>query len=199
MLMKRAYLNGCPIDKDTYRQLEIASHVDLADASNTQASEFTRNILRCLDIDGLRQRKQANIERFIGHALATPSAHWQPLFHEWPAGSVPLNPIITCTNGETRDALRAFLMARNIFTAVHWLQPIDGVSSDEPSTLQLADRILTIPLDDRYGAEDVDLALQNVAGPNTVSLSGQTTCGLTRHGRQFHQTRFRMRAGRMVS
>lgn len=163
MLLKRAYLNNNEVAKQTYRQLELESHKEMGFIEDTVVSRFTANVLPCLDVVNMRSRRAENISKFIHLSLNHPSDNWQLLFDSWEAGNVPLNSVIVCRTGEIRNALRQYLIEQNIYTAVHWQQPDGDVSSKEPQTLDLVQRILTIPNDPRYDLEDITRMFDRIA------------------------------------
>jgi len=155
MLLKRAYLNGGNVSKDTYRQLEIESHDSLNDVENDKISAFSANVLSSLDIKQFRGRREANVKHFLNLALSEQERNWQPLFSSWENGSVPFNSIIVCRNREIRDFLRQHLISKSIFPPIHWPQPHDGMTSKDLEAIDLSNRILTIPTDQRYSLNDV--------------------------------------------
>lgn len=162
MLLKNAFLRGYAIDKDVYRQLEMASQVDLESELDAAASPFTRNVLQALDIGGMRRRKQENIDHFLERAKNQPSGLWSPL----PSATrntegVPLNVIVTCIDRNVRESLRRYLTGKNIFTAIHWSLD-ERIAAPDPLAKQLADRILTVPVDFRYGIDDVDRVFETM-------------------------------------
>ncbi len=155
MVLKRAYLNGGYVSKETYRQLEIESEDSLDDVSHDQISAFSKNVLCSLDIKRFRERRTANVRHFLNLSLSEQNQNWQPLFSSWDNGSVPFNSIILCRNREVRDSLRKYLISKNIFPAIHWPQPHNGITSNDLEAIDLSSRILTIPTDQRYSSSDV--------------------------------------------
>jgi dTDP-4-amino-4,6-dideoxygalactose transaminase len=155
MLLKRAFLDGAEISKDTYRLLQTQGEKYLSDETDAGVSIFTREILNCLNISELRQRREANIKQFIELISRTENPDWKPLFKSWFLGTVPFNSVLVCQNNQIREELRQFLVNCNIFPAVHWQQPLGGISSHDKIAIDLSNRILTIPLDYRYSSEDI--------------------------------------------
>ncbi|ELS03863.1 hypothetical protein Xen7305DRAFT_00035870 [Xenococcus sp. PCC 7305] len=155
MVLKRAYLNGMTINKEDYLRLSIDGQNQLDDESNSVVSTFTRNIFPLLNIRNFRQKRADNIRKFIHLSLNQPSLYWKPLFETWAEDTVPFNSIIICQSPEIRDSLRQYLISSNIFPAIHWRQPYDGVSFDEPDAIALSEEILTIPTDQRYDLTDI--------------------------------------------
>ncbi len=159
MLLKRAYLNGGNVSKNTYRQLEIESQDSLDDVENDRISAFSANVLNSLDVKQFRERREANIKHFLklssNFSLSEQDQNWQPLFSSWDSGSVPFNSIIICRNREIRDSLRKYLIAKSIFPPIHWPQSHNGMTSNDWVAIDLSNRILTIPTDQRYSPDDV--------------------------------------------
>ncbi|MGF1673928.1 MAG: DegT/DnrJ/EryC1/StrS aminotransferase family protein [Rivularia sp. (in: cyanobacteria)] len=155
MLLKRAYLNGGNVAKDTYRQLELESQDSLSDINCDRISAFSANVLSSLDVKGFRERREANIRHFLNLTVGDKNRDWQPLFSSWSHGTVPFNSIIVCRNQQIRDSLRKYLIGKNIFPAIHWLQPHNGMTSNDLEAIDLSNRILTIATDQRYSLDDV--------------------------------------------
>ncbi|MEE2828986.1 MAG: hypothetical protein VX498_07350 [Myxococcota bacterium] len=74
------------------------------------------------------------------------------LFPELPDSVVPLGFPVRLAE---RDRVRADLMAAQIYPPVHWPVP-DRVPSKFAVSRQLAAEIMTLPCDQRYGADDMD-------------------------------------------
>lgn len=154
MLLKQAYLSGANIPKDIYRQLEIESEEELDREINYAASTFTSHILNCLNIAEFRRSRETNVKQFFNWSLIETHPHWTPLFTSWPTGSVPFNSIIVCQSTEIREALRQYLIGQNIFAPIHWQQTPEN-SFNDPLAIDLSNRILTIPTDQRYALDDI--------------------------------------------
>jgi hypothetical protein len=155
MILKHSYLNGLAVNKDDYLQLSIEGQNELDDETNSVVSAFTKNILNFLNLEKYRQQRASNISKFIQLNIKNPSLYWQPLFDSWSAETVPFNSIIICSNQQIRDSLRKYLISHNIFPAIHWRQPDQGVAFDDLDAIALSEKILTIPTDQRYNSEDI--------------------------------------------
>jgi hypothetical protein len=156
MILKRAYLDGSAISKDIYRLIQIQAEQQLHAEMSASASSFTSHILKCLDVARLRRQREDNIKQFLQLSRAIVHPEWHPLFTTWSVGFVPLNSILICRSHEIREQLREFLISQNIFPAIHWQQPFKTVSTNDPFSVDLSTRILTIPTDYRYSVEDVN-------------------------------------------
>lgn len=155
MLLKSAYLSGVNISKEAYRLLQIQGEQHLSAEINSAVSSFTDNILNYLNISEFRQKRQANIQQFLQQfRLNQIDSYCQPLFTAWPSGAIPFNAILVC-NPEIREALRKFLISKNIFATVHWQQPFREFTSNDSLAIDLSNRLLTIPTDHRYSSNDI--------------------------------------------
>jgi dTDP-4-amino-4,6-dideoxygalactose transaminase len=162
MVLKRAYLDGANISKDTYRRLEIESQEEIDSETNCVASSFTSHILSYLKIPEFRRQRETNVRLFLNSILTETNPNWMPLFSSWPAGTVPFNSIIVCQSTDIRDSLRKYLIGQNIFPAIHWAQTTPEKSSNDPLAIDLSNRILTIPTDQRYSLDDIALVVAKI-------------------------------------
>lgn len=163
MLLKRAFLSGIDISKDVYRQMDVESQEyfdehelsDISELTANAVSDFTANILNHLNIPEFRRQREENIRHFVNWSLTEENYLWRNLIKSWYPGGVPLNIILLCQTQEIRDALRKHLISQNVFAPIHWLQPRKGISSNDPLAIDLSNRILTIPADQRYSVDDI--------------------------------------------
>lgn len=163
MLLKRAYLMGADISKDSYRILQMEGEENLLNDGERAISHLTKNILFSLKITEMRKRREANIRKFLELVLKNPNDYWQPIFTDWKPGSVPFNSILLCKTNQIRQELRRFLSGENIFAPVHWSQPPDKVSGNDNLAFDLSNRLLTIPTDHRYSYNDIERVAAKVA------------------------------------
>lgn len=84
-----------------------------------------------------------------------------PLFSSLPQGVSPLAFPIRVARGR-RDLLRSALAARRVFCPVHWPLPANVSPDVFPDACNLAEAILSLPIDQRYDAEDVGALLDRV-------------------------------------
>jgi hypothetical protein len=168
MVLKRAYLDGADFPKDMYRRMEIGSEDELARDEGFAVSRFTSGVLGLLRIGAFRDRRTANFKTFATLAAARAAPGWRLLFDRLPEGVAPFGVILLCQDGRTRDALRRQLIARNVFTAVHWSQSeSDAVGARDGQAIDISGRILTIPCDQRYDAADMERIAERVASALT--------------------------------
>lgn len=157
MTLKAMYLQGLPVDKDAFRQLQIDGEELIG--SQIPPSVFTMAILDTLDLPGLRWRKADNVRYLVeSEVLRTRSRSFEPLFAAWPSDATPFNVVLHCQDQTVRDSLRQHLIQHEVYPAVHWVQEGRYTSDDELSR-ELGDRLLTLPTDFRYDRSDMDRLL----------------------------------------
>ncbi|MBW3624656.1 MAG: DegT/DnrJ/EryC1/StrS aminotransferase family protein [Armatimonadetes bacterium] len=172
MLLKGLYLKGACISKEEYRTLQMSGEDSLAKETDSPVSPFTHAILNGLDIPRMRRRREANVREFNRALLELPQDRCAPLFTSWPEGGVPFNALLVCKDEETRDELRRYLIGEKIYTAIHWKQKGEPLHSQDPEALSLSQRILTVPVDQRYSCEDIH-RLVEIMGRGLVRSVGQ--------------------------
>ena len=82
------------------------------------------------------------------------------LFVDWPIGHCPFNAIVVFPSETLREQFRSQLLAEGIYVTVHW---VVGTEASFHS-LDLSRRILTIPVDQRYGLEDLQRIVSVLSG-----------------------------------
>lgn len=159
MLLKAAWLQGAPVEKDSYRRLfadgERALSADEAVASGASSAD----LLTALDVRRLRSARARNVGLFremlqTSERAGAEEPYWSLLDHGWSEG-VPFNAQLLCRSEPVRDAVLAHLISHDVYPAVHWRQGPASSTSGDPCAVDQAGRILTVPLDHRYSALDV--------------------------------------------
>jgi len=62
-------------------------------------------------------------------------------------------PLTFPVKAEDRDRLRAYLISRKIYCAVHW--PLRGTPMEAANAAFISDHELSLPIDQRYGADEM--------------------------------------------
>jgi len=161
MLLKRAYLRGAPISRDSYRSLQIAGEGLLRTDLGGRASFVARELLHSARPWSWPTRRKQNVRRFLRRMEADAPEGIAPLFATWPHGGAPFAAILVCDNAPRRESLRRFLIDRRIFATVHWPIPA-GSDPLYAEAGDLSSRLLTVPLDQRYSPDDVDRVIEVV-------------------------------------
>jgi hypothetical protein len=81
----------------------------------------------------------------------------EPLMTELPPDVVPLGYVIRL---DERDKVRKALAAKRIFCPVHWPLPAEISAHRFPIAAQLSETCLTLPIDQRYGPEEMAYVAQ---------------------------------------
>jgi hypothetical protein len=152
MLLKGRYLEDRGGDdlKERFRRLQIEGEEQLARSPVAAASPAGREAV----IGGAplpwRVRRADNAMHLLG-ALAE-LQHAEPLFDEWPAGAAPLGIVLVFESQDLRDRVRETLREAGVYCPIHWT--IDHPASER--VRDLSSRVLTIPTDWRYSADDME-------------------------------------------
>jgi hypothetical protein len=163
MVLKGAHLRGAPVPKEAYRELQISGEQMLLGDTGGVATEFTRCILPTFDLNSLANQRTKNVRRLVRLIQEDHRRRWEPLDAESAAGGMNFNAILLCEDAEVRDRLRQFLIGRNVFCSVHWPQPAAGLSSGDRSAIGVSHRLLTVPVDQRYEASDIQRVAEILA------------------------------------
>jgi hypothetical protein len=115
---------------------------------------LTATVLPLLDVAGLRAASTRNAYALIEALAGRASREWR-ILTGGPAGAAPFRVQLLCGSRAVRDALLAHLAGQGIFAPVHWRQDRGGCWSGDEAAAELADRILTVPVDHRCGPGDV--------------------------------------------
>jgi hypothetical protein len=149
MLLKAAWLDGRPVPKDAFRSLQQEGE-QLLLGSAAPASAVTRAVLPLLDLAGLRATSTRNARALVA-LLPESSPSWRVLA----GGTAPFRVQLICPTPAVRDALLAHLARNGVYAPVHWRQDRAGVWSGDDEAADLADRMLTVPVDHRCTPTDV--------------------------------------------
>ncbi|GAA1638552.1 hypothetical protein [Actinoplanes couchii] len=139
MLLKGAWLDGRPVPKEHFRRLQTAGEGQLLGSAGP-ASAVTSALLPLLDIAGVRSSNALHAAE-VAAALGVK------------AGGFRVQ--LRCPSSVDRDELLSFLAGQGIYAPVHWRQDRHGFWSGDAEAADLADRMLTLPVDHRCGPGDL--------------------------------------------
>ncbi|MEV6306548.1 hypothetical protein AB0M02_44580 [Actinoplanes sp. NPDC051861] len=148
MLLKAAWLQGRPVPKDRFRELQQRGERELLGCAGP-ACAVTVAALPLLDVPGLRTAN-AHHARTLADALVTRT---QDAFAVLSDG--PFRVQLECASPSLRDDLLKHLARHRIYAPVHWRQDRGRLWSGDEEAADLAARVLTLPVDHRCGPEDV--------------------------------------------
>jgi len=150
-----------------YDQAEAA--LDRQFGANGGMSGVSRSIIKRLDVNRIRRARRENYAKLVRalHEQGASHAGFELLFPELPDDVVPLGcPVVT----DERDALRERLAARGILTQILWQRPPEVPQEEFPESLQLSQRILVLPCDQRYSPEHMEIVAR------VASTRGSSPC-----------------------
>lgn len=152
MMWKAEYLqgHGSLSDKENFRSFQLNGESQFDDMPCVTVSPWSKVLVGGGYPIPWRQRREANVRRFLGKVKWNETV--QPLFTVWPEGHCPFAAMLLFAGQQERDAMRRHLIENNVYPPVHWGQDPNG----DARAIELSQRILTIPLDQRYGESEVD-------------------------------------------
>ncbi|RZM81186.1 hypothetical protein C3B51_09360 [Pseudoalteromonas rubra] len=155
MKLKTEYLEGGNVDKQVFLDLfsEGESCIVKSEPSGISKQAFTQ-VFRGYPVDYIVTRKR-NFETFL-KALSDVTLKHINLLH-YSHAETPFGAIFTCETAAVRARLRRYLIDNKVYCPVHWPQEKGKVTD---KSFALAERIITIPIDQRYSLQDVVLVAQ---------------------------------------
>lgn len=110
--------------------------------------QIALDIIAGLNWDDIATRRRANWQ-YLNDLLAK---HVKMLMPVLPTDVVPLGYAVRL---QDRDRIRTALAAERIFCPVHWALPVEVSGRRFPDAVSLAETCLTLPIDQRYGPDDM--------------------------------------------
>lgn len=152
MIWKKEYLDTYKIDsalKDIVRKFQIEGEQLLSESENLSISPWSRSLLLKGFPENWRIQREKNVRLLLD--FIKECNNFKPLFSDWPLGHCPFNVVLVFNTEMYRETFRYRIISKGIFTPVHWALN----SGNDGHTLDLSRRILTIPVDQRYSANDM--------------------------------------------
>ena len=152
MLWKREYLLGTstPDAKSTYRAWQQEGERAFDESPVSFATHLSQKYLSYGVPAKWRKRRIANTNSLLSKLQG--ASGLRPIFSDWPRGAAPLGAVLEFDSRERRDAIRERLQRHGVYCPVHW--PV--TARCDPAARDLAGRLLTIPTDQRYTAQDME-------------------------------------------
>jgi len=144
-----ALAGGAP--RPLYRQLFDAAERAADGGVLARMSGLSRRILEGLPVREIVSRRRDNARHLAEAVEGLPGV--TRLLPDPPEGVCPLGLPIRVAR---RDAVRAGLIARRVYAAVHWPLPPGVDPSAYPEAARLAAEEITLPVDQRYGFDEMD-------------------------------------------
>lgn len=155
MILKDLYLNKALDCNETYRKIFEKCEKDLDKKDNIEfLSDISRFIISCMDVKTMINRRKTNYNYLMKK------------FRE-----IGLNPICKLNKDECpfvypirvpdRNEFRKYLIENQIYCAVHW--PFDNyLINERKMALKNSKTLISLPIDQRYGEEDMDYMINVV-------------------------------------
>ena len=151
MTLKREWLRGASDDRDRYRRLELDAERRLGEAPPAAMSGWSEALLVGMPAGRWRERRRAN-HRLLADALD--GVRGARLLRPDP-DAVPFAGTLLCDTAAVRDGLRERLITARVYPPVLWPLEPAAVQGIPPEHVAASRRILSLPCDFRYGADDV--------------------------------------------
>lgn len=110
--------------------------------------QIALKIIAGLDWQDIAVRRRANWQ----HLSQLLDGHVEPLMHDLPPQVAPLGYVVRLRD---RDSVQDRLATQRIFCPVHWPLPEEVSPQRFPEAASLAKTCLTLPIDQRYGPEEM--------------------------------------------
>ncbi|MDP3937144.1 MAG: DegT/DnrJ/EryC1/StrS family aminotransferase [Deltaproteobacteria bacterium] len=140
---------GAP--RGLYRPLFDAAESAAGAGAPVRMSRFSRRLIERLPLGAIVRRRRENFRRLADALSDLPSLTL--LRSDLPEGVCPLGLPVRLPD---RDRVLARLVAARIYPPVHWALPAEVDPAAFPEEAALAAEELTLPVDQRYGAEEMD-------------------------------------------
>lgn len=152
MLLKALYLAGGAIEKAAFRTLAAAGEQRIATGEPSAIDPVSTAVLGRLDIGTWRAARRRNHLHLSTRLADVPHVAVLPTDNPQ---SCPFSTILIVDTAERRDAIRSFLIARDVYPAVLW--PLGDASIPLPAeSVALSRRVLSLHCDGRYTIADMD-------------------------------------------
>lgn len=162
---KRQYIYGERADKEkSFRNgyIELAEWVSQNDRLCHMCDE-TKAIFYCQDYDIIKQARRTNYSDLVG--LIKESREVRPIFTELSDRDIPLYLPVEVLGD--RKKLQSFMAKNNVFCPVIWSRPEIVCETDAVSCFAY-DKLLCIPIDQRYGSDEMHYIAQLIAAYEKV-------------------------------
>ena len=148
--------------KPVWRWMFAVTEKKLIDKYSKPAgmSSFSRNLLQKLDFEEIKIKRRENYASLAKELENIRKIN--VMFPTLPKDVCPSGLPILCKD---RDGVKKHLIENKIYPPIHWLLPEVISKSEFRDSWWLSDRILTIPIDQRYDKKDMERivkALKNV-------------------------------------
>ncbi len=153
MLLKGFYLQGEPLEKDTFRMLAVAGEREMPSGDVSGMSEWAAAMYTRFPALKWRELRREN-HRVFSESLA--DIDWLEVLQPEDASCCPFSAVVVFDSPERRDLVKQELIGSRIYPAVLWSLDEPLVPGIPPRHIDLSRRMLSIHCDVRYKGEDME-------------------------------------------
>ena len=167
MLYKRFYLAGAlPVEfKSRFRDMQLSGEAELGRSMPSGMSPLSKALIAGGIPKQWREQRVENARQLLTLLADFDSA--KPAFTTWPEGHAPFDLPFIFPSEHERDVYQTSLQREDIYCPVEWV-----CETPDSNTADLSARILSVPIDHRYGPED----MERIAGAMlSIQSSRRTT------------------------
>jgi hypothetical protein len=152
MIWKREYIEGSstPDAKLKFRAWQQGGELEFNTSDVAFATAFSQQYLGVGVPVKWRRQRAANTRRLLSKLSRT--TQFRPIFSDWPQDAAPFGAVFEFDSKTKRDDARHKLQEHRVYCPVHW----PPTASCDSAYVDLANRLLTIPSDQRYTVRDMD-------------------------------------------
>jgi hypothetical protein len=150
MLYKRDFLLGSlpPDVKSRFREMQLEAEALMGKSNCSRISPVAEALVMGGVPKCWRQQRVQNACTLL--ALLADWNHAEPIYRTWPATHAPFTFPLVFESQACRDFYQICLQRQDVYCPVEWVCDTSDVKANE-----LSSRILSIPIDHRYGDEDM--------------------------------------------
>ena len=150
MIYKREFLSRFLSSdvKSKFRKMQLQSEALMGHSKCSRISPLSEALLMCGVPKCWRHRRVQN-----ARALLASLADWnhaEPIYRSWPTTHAPFTFPLVFKNQAHRDFYQSCLQRQDVYCPVEWV-----CETSDANARELSSRILSLPVDHRYGDEDM--------------------------------------------
>lgn len=160
MILKRLYLEGHAVEKESFRQLLIEGENQIASGMISGMTKATKAMLDCLPVNRWRTQRMENFS-FLAREIKKIESLY--VFCPEESGCAPFNVTVLTETHRQREHLRLALIKRQIYPAILWSLDNQELQGIPVRHIELSKRVLSLHCDARYNLNDVKRVVSNLS------------------------------------
>jgi len=175
MLLKHLYLRGDAIPKQLFLDLFARGEASIAAGEPSEPSPLLEPFLAAFSVKAWRKARMRNHRIFCEAVAECKTIKVLP--SQEASGSCPFSVIVVFPDKRFRDSVRKKLIENSLYPAILWPMAGNDTRQLPKATVDLSERMLSIPCDGRYSPRDVrraaSILLQVVESVQSSRVSRQ--------------------------